>query len=153
MKGRERCPQYTIMCFTKHCSSKSPYQHIGILEGHEEWVNSLLLMEKGDLLVSGGMQVILVLKWTLIVLQVGSDGVQLWYMRNQSQLITSLYSLAQKGALTYVQWIICSCDTEEILCYGTALGYIGVWVHQPVSESMLLYAYEFHHQSRVDSKN
>ena len=110
-------------------------------------------MEKGDLLVSGGTQVILVLKWTLIILQVGSDGVQLWYMRNQSQLITPVYSLAQKGAVTCIQWITCSCNAEEILCYGTALGYIGIWVHQPVSESMFLYEYKIHCQSRADSKN
>ena len=110
-------------------------------------------MEKGDLLVSGGTQVILVLKWTLIILQVGYDGVQLWYMRNQSQLITPVYSLAQKGAVTCIQWITCSCNAEEILCYRMALGYIGIWVHQPVSKSMLLYGHEFHCQSRVDSKN
>ena len=141
------------MCFTKRCSSKSRYQCIGVLEGHEECVNSLSLTEKGDLLASGSTQVILVLKWMLIILQVGYDGVRLWYMRNQSQLITPAYSLAQKGAVTCVQWITWSCNAEEILCYGTALGYIGVWVHQPVSESMFLYEYEIHRQSRADSKN
>ena len=40
----------------KRHSRKSHYQHIGILEGHEECVNSLLLMDKGDLLASGGTQ-------------------------------------------------------------------------------------------------
>ena len=140
------------MWFTKCRSSKSHYQRIGIPEGHEECMNSLSLMEKGDLLVSGGMQVILVLKWMLIILQVGYDGVWLWYMRNQSQLITPAYSLAHKGAVTCIQWITRSCDAEEILCYGMALGYIGIWVHQPVSESMFLYEYKIHCQSRADSK-
>lgn len=59
-------------------------------------------------------------------------------MKNQSQLTAPAYSLAQQGAVTCVRWITRPCDAEEMLFYGTALGYIGVWARQPVSELILL---------------
>lgn len=68
-----------------------------------------------------------------LILGTGSDGLRLWYIKNQAQLKVPAFSLAQQGAVTCVQWITRSCDAEEILCYGTALGYVGVWAHQPVS--------------------
>ena len=68
---------------------------------------------------------------------VGSDGIRIWYMKNQSQLRVPEYNLAQLGAVTCLRWITRSCDAEEILCYGTAVGYVGVWAHQPVSKGCL----------------
>ena len=85
--------------------------------------------------------------------RVGSDGIRLWYMKNQSQLKVPGYNLAQRGAVTCVRWITRPCDAEEILCYGTAIGYVGVWVHQPVSRRLCASASASDLEARVGLKN
>ena len=68
----------------------------------------------------------------------GSDGIWLWYIKNQSQLKVPAYSIAPQGSVTCIRWITCSCDNAEILCYGVALGYVGVWAHQLVSRRLIV---------------
>ena len=58
-------------------------------------------------------------------------------MKNKLQLKVPAYSIAQQGAVTCVRWITRPCDDEEVLCYGMALGYVGVWAHKPVSRRLL----------------
>ena len=47
-------------------------------------MHSLSLTQQGDLLASGGMKSFLALE-IYAVLRVGSDGIRLWYMKNQLQ--------------------------------------------------------------------
>jgi hypothetical protein len=57
----------------------------------------------------------------------GSDGVRLWDVRMQAQLPAPTQHHVQRGQVSCVLWVTRDHDTDEILCYGTGLGYIVFW--------------------------
>jgi hypothetical protein len=61
----------------------------------------------------------------------GTDGVRLWNIRTQAQLSTPNQPHVQRGQVSCVLWVTHSQDTEELLCYGTGLGYIVFWRQKP----------------------
>ena len=70
--------------------------------------------------------------------------------------ITANYPCIQSGTkgccdMHPMDYMFLQCWRNFVL--WDSLGYIGIWVHQLVSESMFLYEYEIHCQSKVDSKN
>ena len=65
--------------------------------------------------------------------RIGMDGVRLWYMKTWKQLKVPHQNLAQRGSVTSMLWITRTHDVQEILCHGTANGYLVIWVHQEVS--------------------
>jgi hypothetical protein len=62
----------------------------------------------------------------------GSDGVRLWNIKTQTHLRVPDQNHAQRGPVCCVLWVTREHDTEEILAYGTVLGYLVIWVHRQV---------------------
>jgi len=58
---------------------------------------------------------------------VGSDGVRLWDVKTQSQLPIPNQHHLKRGQASYVLWLTRKFETDEMLCYGTGLGYVVFW--------------------------
>lgn len=60
---------------------------------------------------------------------------RVWNVRSLNQLPVPLYSTIQRGDICSVLWVTKLNDAREIICCGTALGYVVIWTQytDPVS--------------------
>jgi hypothetical protein len=58
-----------------------------------------------------------------------SDGVKIWDVQTHAELVLPTQSQGVLGPATRMMWIQQRDPSKEILCYGTALGYLGLWRH------------------------
>jgi hypothetical protein len=54
----------------------------------------------------------------------GCDGVRFWNLKTMKEVCSPRPSVYH-GQITCVAWVTCRDDHDELLCYTTALGYIG----------------------------
>ncbi|KAG1720367.1 WD40-repeat-containing domain protein [Suillus occidentalis] len=89
------------------------YRLEGRLIGHKNAINCLSVSSKGTLLASGG-----------------SDGMRVWDLKRRLQLPSPRHIVGIQNPadpVTCVSWITRQEATRETLCYGTGLGFIGIW--------------------------
>ncbi|KAG1826395.1 WD40-repeat-containing domain protein [Suillus variegatus] len=92
------------------------YRLEGCLIGHKNAINSLTISSNGSLLAS-----------------VGLDGMRIWDLKWRLQLPSPHQNMGLQNPVNHVTcacWITCQEATHETLCYGTGLGFIGIWQQQ-----------------------
>ncbi|KAG1764295.1 WD40-repeat-containing domain protein [Suillus occidentalis] len=92
------------------------YHLEGRLLGHRNAINCLTVSRNGSLLASGG-----------------SDGMRIWDLKKRLQLPTPRQSPAIRNPVdpvTCACWITRQEATRETLCFGTGLGFLGIWQQQ-----------------------
>ncbi|KAG1846393.1 WD40-repeat-containing domain protein [Suillus subalutaceus] len=98
---------------TKDCKE---YRLEGCLVGHKNVINCLTVSSNGSLLASSG-----------------SDGMRIWDLKQRLQLPSPRQNIGLQNPANPVMcacWITCLDATRETLCYGTGLGFIGIWQQQ-----------------------
>ncbi|KAG2079479.1 WD40-repeat-containing domain protein [Suillus discolor] len=98
-----------LLCTNDH----KEYRLEGHLVGHKNAINCLSVSSKGTLLASGG-----------------SDGMRVWDLKQRLQLPTPRHVVGIQNPadpVTCACWITRQEVTCETLCYGTGLGFIGIW--------------------------
>ncbi|KAG2124288.1 hypothetical protein BD769DRAFT_1388834 [Suillus cothurnatus] len=88
----------------------------GHLIGHKNAINCLTILNNGSLLASGG-----------------SDGMRIWDLKQQLQLPSPRQNMGLQNPVdpvTCACWITRQEVVRETLCYGTGLGFIGIWQQQ-----------------------
>ncbi|KAG2341495.1 hypothetical protein BDR05DRAFT_949587 [Suillus weaverae] len=92
------------------------YHLEGRLIGHKNTINCLTISSNGSLLASGG-----------------SDGMRIWDLKQQLQLPSLRQNMGLQNPVNPVTcacWITRQEAVRETLCYGTGLGFIGIWQQQ-----------------------
>ncbi|KAG2751885.1 WD40 repeat-like protein [Suillus brevipes Sb2] len=92
------------------------YRLDGRLVGHKNAINCLATSRNGNMLASGGC-----------------DGMRIWDLKKRVQLPTPPQTPAVQNPanpVTCACWITRHEATRETLCYGTGLGFIGIWQQQ-----------------------
>ncbi|KAG2741175.1 WD40 repeat-like protein [Suillus brevipes Sb2] len=92
------------------------YRLEGRLIGHKNAINCLTISNNGSLLASGG-----------------SDGMRIWDLKRQLQLPSPRKNMGLQNPVdpvTCACWITRQEAVRETLCYGTGLGFIGIWQQQ-----------------------
>ncbi|KAG1793681.1 WD40-repeat-containing domain protein [Suillus plorans] len=110
---------------TKNCKE---YRLEGRLVGHKNTINCLAVSRNGSLLASGG-----------------SDGTRIWDLKQQLQLPSPRQNVALRNpanSMTCVCWITRQDATHETLCYGTRLGFIGIWQQQGEGKEITCLTYD-----------
>lgn len=64
---------------------------------------------------------------------IGNDGVKLWNTKSLKALVVPEQNCAERGPVTALLWITRHQDNAEVLCFGTACGYLVIWIQRPVS--------------------
>jgi WD40 repeat protein len=67
----------------------------------------------------------------------GWEGLKLWDMRTQAEIDTPGQDPIRRGPVSCVKWVTRPDELREILCYGTGLGYLIVWVQNQRSGSFV----------------
>ncbi|KAG1728745.1 WD40-repeat-containing domain protein [Suillus paluster] len=104
------------MFFLSAKNSKE-YRLEGHLVGHKNTINCLTVSSNGSLLASG----------------VGLDGMRIWDLKWQLQLPSPCQNVGLHNPadpVTCASWITRQEVTRKTLCYGTGLGFIGIWQQQ-----------------------
>ncbi|KAG2739765.1 WD40 repeat-like protein [Suillus brevipes Sb2] len=97
-------------------SHSNDYRLEGRLVGHKNAINCLAVSHNGCMLASGG-----------------SDGMRIWDLKRRAQLPIPPQTPAIRNPadpVTCACWITRHEATQETLCYGTGLGFIGIWQQQ-----------------------
>ncbi|KAG1856272.1 WD40-repeat-containing domain protein [Suillus tomentosus] len=92
------------------------YRLEGRLVGHKNAINCLVVSRNGSMLASGGC-----------------DGMRIWDLKRRIQLPIPPQTPAVRNpadSVTCACWITRHEATRETLCYGTGLGFIGIWQQQ-----------------------
>ncbi|KIK35766.1 hypothetical protein CY34DRAFT_26540 [Suillus luteus UH-Slu-Lm8-n1] len=96
------------MSLKPYCQVNIKEYHLeGRLLGHRNAINCLAVSCNGSLLASGG-----------------SDGMRIWDLKKRLQLPTPRQSPAIQNPVDPVT------STRETLCFGTGLGFLGIWQQQ-----------------------
>ncbi|KAG2088288.1 WD40-repeat-containing domain protein [Suillus cothurnatus] len=99
--------------FLLPANDRKEYRLEGRLIGHKNAINCLSISIKGTLLASGG-----------------SDGMRIWDLKKRLQLPMPCHIVGLQNPanpVTCTCWITHQEVTHETLCYGTGLGFIGIW--------------------------
>ena len=106
---------------TKH------YRLVGQLCGHTDSIHTVAMAESGKLLASGGEWAAEPSTLSHADEDPGSDGVRLWDMNALSECASPVQDITQCGHLSCLMWASIPGELEQVLCYGTILGYLVVW--------------------------
>jgi WD40 repeat protein len=102
------------------------YQHIGSLSGHKGSIYALAFNCTGQYLASAGK-----FQLKLLLLEThgyeGDDGVKVWDTSNLTELPPPRVGPGSRGPVTAMLWIPQRGSGNEVLCFGTALGYVVFW--------------------------
>ncbi|KAG0709131.1 hypothetical protein DFH29DRAFT_870160 [Suillus ampliporus] len=104
--------------FLLSTSHSNNYHLKGRLVGHKNAINCLAVSRNGNMLASGVS---------------GSDRMRIWDLKRRVQLPTPPQTPAVRNPtdpVTCTCWITRHEATCETLCYGTGLGFIGIWQQQ-----------------------
>jgi len=114
--------------FLLPANDRKEYRLEGRLIGHKNAINCLSISIKGTLLASGGE--LCDSPTTRLTSGPGSDGMRIWDLKKRLQLPTPCHIVGLQNPanpVTCTCWITRQEVTHETLCYGTGLGFIGIW--------------------------
>ena len=105
------------------------YRLIGKLSGHTDSIHTVAMAESGKLLASGGEWAAEPSTLSHADEDPGSDGVRLWDTNALSEYASPIQDITQHGHPSCLVWASIPGKLEQVLCYGTILGYLVVWMH------------------------
>lgn len=112
------------------------YKLASQLRGHKDAIYTLALNRTGTLLVSGGKHTVDQFTCWADVVE-GSDGVRLWDIKTEVTIDTPGQDPIHRGPVSCVTWVTRPDELREILCAGTGLGYLIIWVQNQRSGSFV----------------
>jgi WD40 repeat protein len=100
-----------------------PYRLAACLKGHASGITSLAISPSGYLLGSGGKPDLYLLQTNLQTVT-GGDGVRVWDLHTNRQLMPINHDVDSRGAVSYIKWLTRRDEPFDTMCYGTGLGFL-----------------------------
>ena len=104
------------------------YRLVGQLRGHTDSIHAVAMAESGKLLASGGEWAAEPSTLSRADEDPGSDSVRLWDTNALSECASPVQDITQRGHPSCLVWASIPGELEQVLCYGTILGYLVVWM-------------------------